>query len=132
MEAPRIMQRLLLALCLALPAPAALAAAASGAELLQRCSAYENSLAGKTVSAEDSLDAMWCMGYVSGLLDGFSVSDFRIGEAVAVCPPQSAISRSQALALILDWLRQHPEEHANSGRRSAILALSRAYPCSRQ
>lgn len=123
------MMRLLLSLLLLTAAPAALAATASGAELLARCGAYEKSLQEQALSAEESLDAMWCVGYVSGLLDGFAVSDFRIGETIAACPPQAAISRNEALAIILRWLRDNPQEQANSGRRSAIIALTRAYPC---
>ncbi len=122
------MIRLLLALLLFATASAA-GATASGADLLARCGAYEKSLQNQKLSAEEALDAMWCMGYISGLLDGFGVSDFRIGEAIAVCPPEAAISRHKALAIILRWLRDNPQEHANSGRRSAILALARAYPC---
>lgn len=123
------MTRLLIFLLLLSAPPAALAAGASGADLLARCGAYEKSLQEQTLSAEETLDAMWCMGYVSGLLDGFGVSDFRIGEAIAVCPPEAAISRNEALAIILRWLRDNPQEHANSGRRSAIIALARTYPC---
>jgi len=123
------MKRLLLALFLFLTAPSVLAATASGRDLLQRCTAYEKSQEGKELTPEESLDAMWCMGYVSGLLDGFSISDFRIGEVVAVCPPQATISRAEALSIINRRLRQYPEDLKNSGRRSAILALSQAYPC---
>lgn len=125
------MKQLVLTLCLCIGTPAALATTASGAELLMRCSAYEKSLEQHALSAEEALDAMWCMGYVSGLMDGFGVSDFRIGETIAVCPEEAAISRNQALAIILRWLRDNPQEHSKSGRRGAIIALTHAFPCNK-
>lgn len=105
------------------------AAPLTGAELLQRCGAYEKSSSGTALSADEAMDAMWCMGYVSGLLDGFGVSDFRIGETRAVCPPEAGLTRMEAVGFIIRWLREHPEEHAKSGRRAAVLALTKAMPC---
>lgn len=109
----------------ALPARATV----TGADLLQRCAAHEKSIAGGTLSTEEGLDAMWCMGYVSGLLDGMGVADFRIGDTRAICPPQQGISRTEALRAILHWLREHPAEQNKSGRRGAVLALAQALPC---
>lgn len=101
----------------------------NGHELLQRCSAYEKSLASPSLNAEETLDAMWCMGYVSGLLDGFGVSDYRIGNAIAACPGDSSITRGEAVKIVTGWLRQHPEDLDKSGRRNAILAIAKAFPC---
>jgi hypothetical protein len=107
------------------PAPAAV----TGAELLSRCEAAEKSMDGEKLSGDAMLDAMWCMGYMSGLLDGFSVGDYRVGNAKAVCPPEEGVSRTQALRVVSKWLREHPEAQQKNGRRGAVLALTSAYPC---
>ncbi len=104
-------------------------AALSGAELLKRCAAAEKSMAGEKLAGEEMLDSMWCVGYMSGLLDGFGVSDFRVGEERMVCPPESGLSRSQTMGIILKYLREHPDELPKSGRRSALLALAKSLPC---
>ena len=117
------------ALCLLGLAPSA-SAAITGAELLQRCSASEKSLdSGEKLSANEALDAMWCMGYLSGLLDGFSINDYSVAGARVMCPPEDGLTRTQALRIVTKWLREHPEAQQKNGRRDALLALSTAYPC---
>ena len=54
---------------LTLPMPAQ--AAITGEDLLSRCSASEKSMQGEKLSPDEALDSMWCVGYLSGLLDGF-------------------------------------------------------------
>ncbi|HQR60113.1 MAG TPA: Rap1a/Tai family immunity protein [Methylophilaceae bacterium] len=105
------------------------AAPVTSGDLLNRCSSSEKSMNGGTLSPDETMDAMWCMGYVSGLLDGFSIGDFRVGGAKAVCPPEESLTRSEALKIINQWLREHPQDKDKNGRRSAIIALSKAYPC---
>ncbi len=104
-------------------------AATTGAELLSRCEAAEKSMNGDHLSGEEVFDGMWCMGYMSGLLDGFGVGDFKIGDEKAVCPPAEGLTREQALKSVTRWLRDNPDALQKSGRRGAILALSRTYPC---
>lgn len=115
----------LLSLVLAQPAFAAV----TGEELLNRCSAAEKSVDGGQMSGDEMLDAMWCMGYMSGLLDGFSVGDYKVANTKMMCPPEGGLTRTQALRIVAKWLREHPEAHPKSGRRGALLALAGAYPC---
>lgn len=115
-------------LSLALAQPAF--AAVTGEELLNRCTAAEKSVRGaNNLSGEEMLDAMWCMGYISGLLDGFSVGDYKVEDAKMMCPPEDGLTRTQALGIVAKWLREHPEARQKSGRRGALLALAGAYPC---
>jgi hypothetical protein len=126
------MKRLVIALAipLLLGASFAASAAVTGQELLDRCTASEKSLEGKErLSGGEALDAMWCMGYMSGLLDGFSVSDYRVGNAKVMCVPDEGLTRTQALRIVNKWLREHPDALPKSGRRGALLALASAYPC---
>lgn len=104
-------------------------AAITGDDLLARCSASEKSMHGEKLTAAEMLDSMWCVGYLSGLLDGFGVAEFRVGNEKMVCPAEEGLSRSQALDIILRYLRDHPEERPKSGRRYALVALSKALPC---
>ena len=110
-------------------APIPAAAAMSGQELLTRCSAAEKYMQGETLTANETLDSMWCMGYVSGLLDGFSLGDFKVGDAKAVCPPEQGLQRGEALLTIVKWLRANPADLDKNGRRNAVIALSKAYSC---
>lgn len=126
------MKRLLipLALPLLLGVSYTASAAVTGKELLDRCTASEKSLDGKEkLSGEEALDAMWCMGYMSGLLDGFSVSDYKVGNAKVMCVPDEGLTRTQALRIVNKWFREHPDALPKSGRRGALLALASAYPC---
>lgn len=116
-------------ICLMLTSIHTAHAAVTGAELLSRCEAAQKSIDGAKLSGEDMLDGMWCMGYMGGLLDGFGVADFRIGDEKAVCPPGDGLTREQALRSVTRWLRENPEALQKSGRRGAILALSKTYPC---
>lgn len=118
-----------IALCAVLANTQPAQAAISGADLLQRCEAAEKSLDGAKLSGEEMLDGMWCMGYMAGLLDGFGISDYRIGNDRAVCPPAEGLTREQALRSVTRWLRENPDAMQKSGRRGAILALARSYPC---
>jgi hypothetical protein len=105
-------------------------AGVTGQELLGRCAASEKSLAGKDqLSGEEMLDAMWCMGYMSGLLDGFSVGDYKVGDRRMVCAPDEGLTRTDAMHVVVKWLREHPEAQPKSGRRAALVALAAAYPC---
>ena len=106
------------------------AAAVSGEELLNRCTAAEKSVDGADkLSGEEMLDAMWCMGYMSGLLDGFSVGDYKVGGAKVMCAPEEGLTRTQALRIVNKWFREHSDALQKSGRRGALLALAGAYPC---
>ncbi len=104
-------------------------AAFSGSDLLHRCSAAEKSVTGTTLTAEEMLDSMWCAGYMSGLLDGFGVAEFKVGNERMICPGENGLTRSQAMTIITAYLREHPGEQAKSGRRIALVALSKAFPC---
>ena len=125
---PPVLLPLLITLTLAM-APLDAAAAMSGQELLKRCSAAEKSMQGETLTANETLDSMWCMGYVSGLLDGFSLGDFKVGDAKAVCPPEQGLQRGDALLAIVKWLRENPADLSKNGRRNAVIALSKTYSC---
>ena len=104
-------------------------AAFSGADLLKRCSAAEKSVTGAQLNAEEMLDSMWCAGYMSGLLDGFGVAEFKVGNERMICPGENGLTRSQAMTIITGYRREHPEEQAKSGRRIALVALSKTFPC---
>jgi hypothetical protein len=123
----KIIAPITIAIALAIPLPAL--SAMSGDDLLARCSASEKSMNGEKLNAEEMLDSMWCVGYLSGLLDGFGVADFKVDNEKMVCPNEGGLTRSQALTTITRFLRDHPEERAKSGRRNALVALSKAFPC---
>ena len=116
---------LLLLLSISTPALAAL----SGADLLKRCTASEKSMHGEPLTAEESLDSMWCIGYLSGMLDGFGVGDYKVGDEKFACPGEAGVTRSEALGITVKYLREHPDDIEKSGRRSLLLALAKAFPC---
>jgi len=84
--------------------------AISGNELYQNCTA-----------ASGSLQAIFCVGYVT------AVSDSLISQRL-MCAPEGA-QVGQAMDVIVDYLRAHPEQRQRSGYSLAELALVGAFPC---
>jgi len=89
------------------------AAAYSGNDLYAQCS--------------QPLERTWCLGFVSGLISGYiiglqvSQDVYETGlakqEELGICPP-GASTYGQAVDMVIQYLREHPEER---DRRAPIL-----------
>jgi len=99
-----------------------------GTELLRACTAAVNQADGVEVTTEQSIESVWCIGYVSGLLDGLAVMGWK-GGSTRVCIPQSGIDNEQAIRIVVKYLREHPEGLHRSARSLAVAAIGGAFRC---
>jgi hypothetical protein len=54
----------------------------------------------------------------------------RLTMACMFIPPEG-LTEEQAVGVVLDYLRAHPEELWMSGARNIIAAMATAYPCAK-
>lgn len=117
---------------------AALAAAATcnvwgqgpeGSALLKACGATLRQADGGQLSEEDSIESIFCIGYVSGFLDGMSLTATLTGGRPNVCLPERGITNDQAIRILVKYLRENPETLHKSGRMSLYISLGKAFPC---
>lgn len=106
--------------------PSTVVASPDGASLLRACNAAIKQEDGVKVSDKESIEALWCTGYVAGYLDGLKVSS---ATSAKVCFPSEGISGEQAIRVAVKWLKNHPEKLHESGRVEMLLALANAFPC---
>ena len=64
-----------------------------------------------------------CMGYISGLVDGFLVADRNI-----ICIP-SGVTRGQLRDVVVTGIQGLPKESGQEAYVVALLALAKAFPC---
>ncbi len=101
----------------------------SGNELLRSCGAAIKQQDGIKISPKESLEALWCIGYLAGFLDAVGLSPPKFDGKQIICPPKEGISTEQLIRVVTKWLHEHPEHLHESGRMEALLAISRAFPC---
>lgn len=104
-------------------------ASPNGSELLRACNASNKQEDGIKVSDEEAANALWCIGYVAGYLDGFQISSFTKAGGKALCLPNEGITNDQAIRVITKSLKDHPETLHESGRSAIFAALASAFPC---
>ena len=108
----------------------------TGNALLKRCSLDVRAMDGERISSSDSVDATFCLGYLSGVIDSDSMNqrleaDDKDSKPLMkhVCVPNSA-SMGQASRITVKWLRENPDKLHYPAPVVAIAALRRAFPCS--
>lgn len=99
-----------------------------GSKLLRACSAAMRQADGAELSIEDSAQALWCIGYVGGFIDGLAVLGWR-GGAVKVCLPPDGIELDQAIRIVVKYLRANPERLHESGRAALVVSIAQALAC---
>ena len=120
------MQKIIALLLVVLSFPQNVVASPDGVKLLQSCSAGIRIQDGGNASKEALADGLWCVGYVMGYLDGYAMSSATNAKA---CFPSKGISAEQAVRLIVEWLKKHPENLHKSGSDEMLLAFANAFPC---
>jgi hypothetical protein len=73
--------------------------------------------------------SLYCIGYVSGFLDGMSVAVTSTGGRQNVCLPQRGITNDQAIRIFVKYLRDNPQTLHETGRMSLYISLAKAFPC---
>ena len=121
---------LLLAICLAFGADAK-AQGQDGSFFLQACTAAIKQSDGNQLSPEEGQLALFCASYVSGFLDGMSLSTSSTKSNKIVCTPERGITNDQAARILVKYLRSNPEILHQSGRMTFYVALAKSFPCAR-
>jgi hypothetical protein len=70
-----------------------------------------------------------CLGYVMGVSDALNLSTFKQNNIF--CSPTS-VSAHQELAVVIKYLRDHPDTWHYSGASDIGVALAMAFPCKEQ
>ena len=89
----------------------------SGEQLLKNCQSKEMR---ETWSSQN---------YVSGAVDTIQLTQ-RLTMACMFIPPEG-LTKEQAVGVVLEYLKAHPDELWMSGARNVIAAMATAYPCAR-
>lgn len=120
------MQKIIALLLVVLSFPQNVVASPDGVELLQSCSAGIRISEGGNTSKKEVADALWCVAYVQGHLDGYAVSSATNAKA---CFPSKGISTEQAVRIVVEWLKKHPERLHKIGSDEMLLAYANVFPC---
>jgi hypothetical protein len=99
-----------------------------GSELLRACTATVVQADGGQLTVEQSVQSIWCSGYVGGFLDGLAVMGWKGGSA-KVCLPREGIENDQAIRIIVKYLRDNPAMLHQSGRVLIVVAIAEAFRC---
>jgi len=78
---------------------------------------------------EDSLKQVLCLGYISGVLDCYSVVSGLHPGVKLYCAPKKGIPVGEALDALVEWLRAHPNESRLPVRSALLMALTEKFPC---
>jgi hypothetical protein len=70
-----------------------------------------------------------CMGYVIGVADALNLSTFK--QYNIFCAPTN-VSAHQELAVVIKYLRDHPDTRHYSAASEIGVALAMAFPCKEQ
>ena len=71
-----------------------------------------------------------CAMYFSGMMDLHSLlTGYTKQKYKFFCLPKNGISGEQAIKIFLKWARENPEKLHTSARVSAMLSISKAFPC---
>ena len=85
--------------------------AVSGNELYSRC-----------IHGPSTPQYVACLAYVEGTVDALSVDK-------TICLPESHVTTGQVKDIIVNYLRDHPQNRHNSASLLAAIALNEAFPC---
>ena len=117
---------LIAAFFVSLVCPSALAQ--SGEQVLMRCLPAVKEFENQKVSREETEAARWCIGYVSGMIDGITLMTSHLSTR-KICFPKEGVNSYQSIKLVTEWLKANPKELGESGRTSVVIALGTAFPC---
>ena len=83
-----------------------------------------NKLYSRCSSPNNSLEHVYCLGYVAGATDSLQMDGH-------ICVPDN-VTVAQAVDVVMKYLRDHPEDRHFLAPSLADLALRQAFPCKEQ
>lgn len=84
---------------------------------------------GVEISMEETFASLWCVGYVSGVLDAVRIAPQINQGRPLICPPENGITNEQAVRVVVKYLRANPELLHETARIHVMIALGNAFPC---
>jgi hypothetical protein len=100
----------------------------NGIDLLRSCQYAVGLAEDKELKTEEMVQATYCTGYVSGILDGLGLMGWK-GGATRVCVPKDGISNEQAIRIIVKYLKDNPKSLSETGRMVVVISIAEAFPC---
>lgn len=111
--------------------------AMTGDELLARCEQVSRDL--QNQDQPSSYNSWWCLGYVKGYADAHAYASVVVGrslgkktisntDGILYCPPPT-VTYDQLATIVINYLKQHPEQLKYDTEVLAGQALSNAFPC---
>lgn len=78
---------------------------------------------------KDSVNSIYCLGFVSGYLDGYRIGLVPKGNRPLFCLPKDGVENGQAIRIVIKYLENNPETLHESVRITMAIALGKAFPC---
>ena len=124
----------ILAVCLFFAMPAFVNAAVDGHELLQKCEAIDKLYDDPaSLSSKEGSGVVYCLGYIDSFIETFAFQfQAKLVPGVPYCLPEKDLSRKEIVKVVVDYLKNHPEELSNPAGYHLFMALRQAYPCSKE
>lgn len=107
-----------------------------GNYLLAKCPSAVKSFDHEKLDVAEGVNAAYCIGYVSGVLDmdalwlGFDKKAANKNLSMHICSPGGeGVAIGQAVRVVVKWLKDNPEKLHWRGETVVVLALRQAFPC---
>jgi len=101
----------------------------TGNDLLPMCQAGIDRANGKTISTNMIPDAVRCLSYIQGFIDGFAVRDnVEEGMKPTLCFPDGATG-GQMVRIVTKWLEDHPARLHEPAWGLIFLAMQESFIC---
>ena len=71
----------------------------TGGQLLRDCALSIRQDEGTVLNSEQGNRSISCAAFVSGMLDGWGLGDYRVGGKEVLCPPKEGIETGQAIRI---------------------------------
>jgi len=108
----------------------------NGNDLMVQCQSAVKFFDHEQLDGADHVHAAYCIGYVSAILDLDAMwlgMDKKAGVknlSVHICSPDGGgVAVSQAVRILVKWLKNNPEKLDWRGETVVVLALRQAFPC---
>jgi Rap1a immunity proteins len=99
----------------------------TGKTLITQCSPAGERLDGRALTAEAAQASSFCQGFLAGVEYGHSAL-VQAGRAPLFCLPET-VGMKEVIEVVLEYLRQHPDQRQRDGGTVVAEALGGRYPC---
>jgi hypothetical protein len=100
----------------------------TGNDLLPTCMAAVDFLDNKDLSRDRGSDALQCLHYAGGFLDGYEMASTVEKGKPALCFPKNT-NTGQVVRVFVKWMKDHPEKLNEPAGDCVSAALVDAFAC---